>query len=89
MSTGKAVVAASNIGRSLHRIPATRLVSAWLPDGKTLLMPAGTKVWSWTRGGAGWTEVFDAASHKLGTVSRLAVSPKGDVVAIVVAEPKP
>lgn len=126
VSTGKADVAASNIGRSLHRIPATRMVSfvqrepsgeywikaididskkidplvkavegssdrdyAWMPDGKTLLMSAGTKVWSWTRGAARWTEVFDGAPHKLGTVSRLNVSPKGDAVAIVVAEPKP
>ena len=60
---------------------------AWMPDGKTLLMSAGTKVLSWTRGAAGWTEVFDGAAHKLGNISRLNVSPKGDAVAIVVAEP--
>ena len=59
---------------------------AWMPDGGTILMSAGTKVFSWTRGGAGWTEVFDAAASSLGAVSRLAVSPKGDAVAIVVAE---
>ena len=125
VATGKAQVAADNIGRSLHRIPGTRLVSfvhrdasgefwikqidiasrtidpivkvvegnterdmAWMPDGKTILMSGGTKVFSWTRGGTGWTEVFDAAPHGLGAVSRLAVSPKGDAVAIVVAEPK-
>ena len=61
---------------------------AWTPDGQTVLMSAGTKVFSWTRGAAGWTEVFDAAMHALGVVSRLAVSPKGDAVAIVVAEMK-
>jgi dipeptidyl aminopeptidase/acylaminoacyl peptidase len=61
---------------------------AWLPDGKTILMSGGTKVYSWTRGATGWTEVFDAAPHNLGAVSRLAVSPKGDAIAIVVAEPK-
>jgi len=61
---------------------------AWTPDGQTVLMSAGTKVFSWTRGAAGWTEVFDAAAHALGAVSRLAVSPKGDAVAIVVAELK-
>ena len=61
---------------------------AWMPDGKTILMSGGTKVFSWTRGAAGWTEVFDAAPHNLGTLSRLAISPKGDAVAIVVAEPK-
>ncbi|HWI20043.1 MAG TPA: hypothetical protein VNT81_19960 [Vicinamibacterales bacterium] len=70
---------------------------AWMPDGKTMLMSAGTKIFSWTSlpsvalakegGAAGWTEVFDAAAHQLGTVSRLAVSPKGDALAIVVAEP--
>jgi hypothetical protein len=125
VNSGKGEVAANGIGRSLHRIPSTRMVSfvhrepsgefwikqididskkidpltrvvegnterdmAWLPDGKTILMSGGTKVYSWTRGATGWTEVFDAAPHSLGAVSRLAVSPKGDVIAIVVAEAK-
>ena len=123
VSTGKAEVAASNVGRSLHRIAATRSISfverepsgeywiksididskkidalvkavegssdrdyAWLPDGKTLVMSAGTKVWSWTRGAAGWSEVFNGAAHKLGNISRLNVSPRGDAIAIVVSE---
>ena len=60
----------------------------WLPDGKTILMSSGTKIMSWTRGESGWTERFDAAAHQLGAVTRLAVSPKGDAIAIVVAEPK-
>src|SRR5262245_28222098 len=125
VKSGAAVVAASGIGRSLHRVPGTRYVSfvqrevsgefwikqiemstnsieplvkavegssdrdmAWMPDGRTLLMSAGTKVFSWTRGAAGWTEVFDAAANNLGAVSRLAVSPRGDAIAIVVTEPK-
>jgi hypothetical protein len=125
VSAGKAEIAADNIGRSLHRIPGTGLVSfvqrdasgefwvkqieiaskkieplvkavessadrdmAWMPDGKTILMSGGTKIFSWTRGAAGWTEVFDAAPHGLGAVSRLAVSPKGDAIAFVVAEAK-
>ena len=124
VKTGKGEVAANGIGRSLHRIPGTRLVSfvhreasgeywikqididsrkiepltkvvegatdrdmAWMPDGKTILMSGGTRVFSWTRGGSGWTEVFDASTHNLGAVSRIAVSPKGDAIAIVVAEP--
>ena len=124
VTTGKGEVVASGIGRSLHRIPNTRLISfvhrepsgeywvkqididsrkidaltkvvegnterdmAWMPDGKTILMSGGAKVYSWTRGTSGWTEVFDAAAHGLGAVSRIAVSPKGDAVAIVVAEP--
>ena len=61
---------------------------AWMPDGRTMLMSSGTRVFAWTRGASAWTEVFDAAAHGLGAVSRLAVSPKGDAVAIVVAEPK-
>ena len=126
VSTGKAETAADNIGRSLHRIPGTRIVSfvhrepsgefwvkqididskkieplvkavegssdrdmAWLPDGKTMLMSSGTKVFSWTRGAASWSEVFDSASLKLGAITRLAVAPKGDAIAIVVNEPKP
>jgi Tol biopolymer transport system component len=125
VKSGAAAIAASDIGRSLHRVPGTGSVSfvqreasgefwikqiemsskainplvkavdgstdrdmAWMPDGRTLLMSAGTKVFSWTRGAAGWTEVFDAAPQALGAVSRLAVSPRGDAIAIVVAEPK-
>ena len=124
LKTGQAEVVADNIGRSLHRIPGTRLASfvhregdaftikqididskkidalvkaaegssdrdyAWLPDGKTIVMSAGAKIVSWTRGASGWTEVFDAAPHQLGAITRLAVSPKGDAIAIVTAEIK-
>jgi Tol biopolymer transport system component len=125
VKTGKGDVVANGIGRSLHRIPGTRLVSfvhrepsgeywikqidvdskkiepltkvvdgatdrdmAWMPDGKTILMSGGTRVFSWTRGRSGWAEVFDAAAHDLGAVSRIAVSPKGDAIAIVVAGSK-
>lgn len=126
LKTGKAEIVATDVGRSLHRIPGTPLASfvhhetsgeywvkqldvatrkidpivkavagssdrdmAWMPDGRTILMSSGTKVFSWTRGAAAdaWVEVFDATAFKLGAVTRLAVSPKGDAVAIVVAEP--
>jgi Tol biopolymer transport system component len=123
VKSGKAAIVTENVGRSLHRIPGTRLASfvhregdsytvkqidiaskaieplvkavegssdrdyAWMPDGKTILMSAGAKVMSWTRGAAGWTEVFDGSPYQLGNITRLAVSPKGDAVAIVVAEP--
>lgn len=125
LKTGKAETLASDIGRSLHRIPGTphasvvhheasgewwvkeldpatktleRLIKAvdgssdrdmvWMPDGKTMLMSSGTKIYSWTRGAKEWSEVFDAAPHHLGAVTRMAVSPKGDALAFVVAEPK-
>ncbi len=61
---------------------------AWMPDAQTILMSTGTKVLSWTRGASGWTEVFDGAAFQLGAISRLAASPKGDALALVVAEPK-
>ena len=41
---------------------------AWMPDGQTLLMSAGTKVFAWSRGGRGWREVLDVAPHGLGAV---------------------
>ena len=44
----------------------------WMPDGQTVLMSAGTKVFAWSRG-SGWREVLDVARHGLGDVTRLAV----------------
>ena len=124
VKSGKGEIVASDVGRSLHRIPRTQLASfvqressgeywikqldittkkidplvktvpgsterdyAWMPDGRTILMTAGTRVFSWTQGSADWTEVFDGAPHQLGAISRLSVAPAGDAVAIVVAEP--
>lgn len=116
---GDAEIVASDIGRSIHRIPGKRAVSfvqreadgtfvvkqlnvddkrittlapvvsgssdrdtAWTPGG-TLLMSAKTKLFAWEAGG--WREVYDVAPHTLGDVSRIAVSPDGKAVAIVVA----
>jgi Tol biopolymer transport system component len=61
---------------------------AWMPDGKTILLSSGNRVLAWTRGGVDWTDVFDVTAHGLGAPSRLAVSPKGDAIAIVVSELK-
>jgi hypothetical protein len=61
---------------------------AWTADGRTILLSSGNRVLSWTRGSAGWTEVFDVTAHGLGAPSRLAVSPKGDAIALVVSEVK-
>lgn len=125
VSTGKADLVASNIGRSLHRVPGTRAISfvqreandeywvkqidvdsrkieplvkvladsqdrdvAWTPDGQTLLLSAGTKIYSWRRGDKDWTLLLDVTRFDLGSVTRMAVSPKSDAIAIVVAEPK-
>jgi hypothetical protein len=119
---GPAETIATDIGRSIHRVPNSRMISfvqregegkfvvkeldpdskqittltpavegssdrdsAWMPDG-TLLMSAGTRVFAWKRGDASWREVYDVKPHGLGVVSRLAVSPDGRALAIVVAE---
>ncbi len=59
---------------------------AWMPDGQTLLMTAGTTIHAWTRGGANWRVVMDVKKHGLGAASRLTVSPRGDALAVVTEE---
>jgi hypothetical protein len=58
---------------------------AWLPDG-ALLMSAGTKIFSWRPSDKEWKETFDGAAAGLGAITRMAVSPDGKSVAVVVAE---
>ena len=120
---GDAEIVASDIGRSIQRIPGKRGVSfvqregegrfvvkelnvddkrislltpavegsadrdtAWMPDG-TLLMSARTKLFAWKMGEPAWREVYDVGPHRLGTLSRISVSPEGKAIAIVVSEP--
>ncbi len=113
-------VIASNVGRSLHRIPGTAHVSyvqkggaAWyvmqldpvsrgidtliaLPTGSedvawvdstTLLVGRGTQVMQWRRGTTAWTSLGDLAFAHLANITRLAVSPNGQWLALV-AEPQ-
>jgi dipeptidyl aminopeptidase/acylaminoacyl peptidase len=58
---------------------------AWMPDG-TLLRSAGTKILAWRAGDKDWLEVYDVVGQKLGNVTRMAVSPDGKAIAIVVNE---
>ena len=55
---------------------------AWMPDG-TLLMAHEGKLHRWRDGGSGWEVVADLAAAGLEGATRLAVSPKGDALAIV------
>jgi len=55
---------------------------AWTPDG-TLLMAKDDVLYGWRRGQSGWKEVASLARLSLRGVTRLAVSPKGDLLAIV------
>jgi hypothetical protein len=49
---------------------------AWMPDGQTILMSSGTKIFSWKKGTPNntWTEVFDASASGLGAVTAFVVA---------------
>ncbi len=127
--TGKAVIIAHNIGRSLQRIPAVGKVSgtisfverdppaagngdaalwiheldpktggvtplveavagardadcAWTPDGM-LLMAEKDVLYGWRRGDPGWRRLADLGALGFHRVTRLAISPAGDRIALV------
>jgi len=58
----------------------------WLPDSSALVASNAT-LYRWRRGETSWTAVANLAAFGLQGVSRLAISPKGDRIAIV-ASPK-
>lgn len=57
---------------------------AWTPD-RTLLMAHEGTLHAWKAGDSGWRAVADLAALGLRDVTRLAVSPSGDRIAIVAA----
>ena len=57
---------------------------AWTPDGR-LLMAEKDVLYSWTRDARGWTRLADLGALGIHGATRLAVSPKGDRIAIVAA----
>ena len=61
---------------------ATEADTAWTPDG-TLLMARGGSLYGWRRGQSGWKEIASLERLSLAGVTRLAVSPKGDYLALV------
>jgi WD40 repeat protein len=56
--------------------------TAWTPDG-TLLMAKDGVLYSWREGQKAWKEVASLEKMSLRGVSRLAVSPAGDYIALV------
>ncbi len=56
---------------------------AWLPDG-SLLMGDGAVLYTWTPAHDAWTPLFDFTDHGVTTITRIAVSPAGDHIALVV-----
>jgi hypothetical protein len=61
---------------------ATQAHLAWTPDG-TLLMAHEGALHAWRSGAAAWERIADLNGLGLRNVTRLAVSPKGDRIAIV------
>ncbi len=57
---------------------------AWTPAG-TLLMAQGSTLHAWRQGGPGWVQIADFTSAGLESITRLAVSPRGDRLALVAA----
>lgn len=55
---------------------------AWTPDG-TVLMADGAALFAWTPGADGWTQIGDLSEHRV-RITRLAVSPDGSQIAMVV-----
>jgi hypothetical protein len=63
---------------------ATEEFVVWMPDG-TLLMAADGQLHAWKQGEKEWRAIADLSALGLRNVSRLAVSPKGDRLALVAA----
>lgn len=78
--------------RTLTRVVERSDFCAWTSDG-ILLMAAGTKLYQWNpRRSDTWEEVADFAAAGLQNITRLAVSPKGNRIALVAlpaAKPTP
>jgi Tol biopolymer transport system component len=74
--------------RPLVRAPAgaTEADTAWTPDG-LLLVPFQGQLFGWRRGEAEMMPVADLAPLGVRTVTRLAISPKGDRIALVAQKP--
>ncbi|HKA57836.1 MAG TPA: hypothetical protein VKD28_04420 [Gemmatimonadales bacterium] len=77
----------------LIKTPTGAEFFAWTPGG-IVLTAAGSKLYSWDPRGGGaaggaWQEVADFAAAGMTNLTRLAVSPKGDCVAIVAVPAAP
>jgi WD40 repeat protein len=75
-------------GEALVRLPEGNEFFMWLPDG-ALLSASGNRLLRWRAGDKDWSEVARFAEPGLQRITRLALSPAGDRLALVGAEPAP
>ena len=59
-----------------------------MPDG-TLLMSKDDELYAWRRGATAWQDVASLSRLGLRGVTRIAVSPSGDALAVVASPPQP
>jgi len=118
LKTSTNIIVANNIGRSIHKIPNTNLISfisfkenvakiysyntntkeklfivdalspsqdmAWTPEG-TIIMGTTYKLFKYKPGtDKYWVEFASLKPYNLNGITRIAISPKGDKIAIVV-----
>ena len=75
-------------GESLVRLPEGNEFFTWTSDG-TLLSASGNRLLRWRKGDGDWSEIARFSEPGLQQISRLAISPSGDRLALVGAEPAP
>lgn len=75
-------------GQSLVRLPEGNEFFTWTPDG-SLLSASGNRLLRWRAGDPAWSEIARFTDPGLQQISRLAVSPSGDQLALVGSEPAP
>lgn len=75
-------------GESLTRLPPDASFFVWFHSGE-LLTATGNRLLLWKRGAAEWVEVARFDEPGLQQISRLALSPTGDALALVGSEPAP
>lgn len=73
-------------GETLVRLPEDNEFFTWTSDG-SLLSASGNRLLQWRPGEKDWSEVRRFAEPGLQQISRLAISPSGDRLALVGAEP--
>lgn len=92
-SINGASLAAVDIGTQrvtqLTKTPAGADFFVWTPDG-IVLTASGTTLYQWnSRSGGAWEKVADFAAAGLSNVTRLAISPRGDRLALVAVPAAP